>query len=1462
MEKRTSQRDLKMRGGLRVRWGAVLFAAVVALALVTVALAGGVVAPRAPEPVTVTKLPVATAQPALTVARPPVLQCKGVDLKAERAGAKVPLSCFGALPQKTSANTATPKATAKHARYHPMAATGATIDLTSVSNCGTTGAIYQIGCSLQWEATNLGDWSTTDTYEDYYVAPNSQTATQVSATAYAYNAATAHTQTLSLAGTYTFFVYDTTKSVIVAIVYVDAGSAFTIGTYADPYHVTPASQFSVVSDSDVYIYLPNVSTNDTYVVYVMSTSVNAYCVYITPAATPSPGPASPMPTGSPNGLICNPANSVGISAPGGALSLAWPLSESLQAGTYSIVVYDKTQNETMGQAQVSLTGISEYSFELYPTPGTAPSPAAPATPPNTKFAWDSTTEQSDAGIVATLPNQLSGTYRMTATDPDGQVVAIPVVSPNPIPATCTTSSNSSALCTETGTFLFASANPALFSPSDYPNNIWTMQLINTANNTVESSQSFQILGYKVETEFDNAGTYGQTINFPSTGTVDEEAGIGLYFLNEGNTAYPNAYDTISGIEYTTGPTSSLTGGAFTTLSNTAGYGTTFTLPSCTGSYTTGCTQSITDSAGHNWTATEYCSTTTPTTPGINSQCVLKLAPGSGVVLAGGGSITITGINWYADSGNADWCTTPCTATTSILPTDGVSWSSTTAGSPAWTQTYFSATNAAIIGTASAHYIGSCPISACTSGAAKRYAVAFATSPPTTPWTNTHYYQTYFTQGDYTNSEPFPITAGTEDILVISLTDCTGSGAPAPSCTGASSHNLDEIGITFPPGIPASEITVDALEPNIPAETYAYKLSNGTVGSAGNDCNGTLPANSICLNPDGVYNDPGVTYNGSATDAQGQIWLDVPEGEASFIAQNLQIQSWNITEATWTSLTADGHTSAATTPVVGGGVAGAALDSLSLQQFSLNYNLMSAQFDPSTISPGASTTNYSLVFSNTSTAADVNPDPVDAIVVEQLTSSGWTLSAPTFSGTGSGGWSNLSGTGYNVAGNDMEYWFGVCSTQYTNHTTANTGPPQAPPNPTFPTGQQGLLGAQCTAAQEEDAIAAGGSLTINFALTNTTTGTQTFYVYAHGANGGGWSAPKTVTVTSSKESASAKFFSFSPVSADTCPTTSNVATNTVTTVSSSTNCYIYEVTNTSESGTDIGVVNITLPAYDINGIATSGSAWDLFGTTTTEYVELGSINTSGTFVQNSSQYGCSINASTTATFNPTPGSTNGQIQVTGCTSFASGDNIAVEFVADTPQSENDSYLFPSTVDGVASGLAWTGSDEVTVSFTLGLSIAVDPSNPGPGGSTPTVTCNPAQCTFSGETVDFGSIATANTVTGTDLVRATVVYGGSTISATCPAGAGTTANTWQLQVQYTGGATTQLSMDEDETNSKIGSGTWGTAAGTLGTTAAAGAEVLACGNYTSGTDYDMLSNFSVTPTSTTGTEVTVTYTLIGN
>ena len=420
-----------MRNPLRLRrWTAAAAAIVASMAFATIAFAGGNVAPpRVPtNPMPgLSARPLATTVPLSASGASRVLlpgHCPGINLKGIKPGEKVPLSCLPMLPLRSTSNTATPKATAKGGRFHPLAATGATVDLTAGANCGSTGALYAVGCSLTWEATNNGDWSTTDSYADYQVLPNSTTATLVGTNGYAYNAPTAHTTVLSAQGTYAFFVYDVTKQVIVSIVYANAGQSFSIGVYQDPYHTSASYQFNVNTSSAAYIYLPDVSTNDTYVVYVMSTSVNTYCVYVTPNSTPAPGSPSPMPSGAVSSLLCNPANSPGIAAPSGQLSLTWSLNNGLQAGTYSVVVYERRRARPLARFRSRSPASSSTVSCCTGHRRRRPHRRRPLPRPQRSSPGTARSINRRAASSRTFPNQVSSTSRLTATDPDGQVVYV------------------------------------------------------------------------------------------------------------------------------------------------------------------------------------------------------------------------------------------------------------------------------------------------------------------------------------------------------------------------------------------------------------------------------------------------------------------------------------------------------------------------------------------------------------------------------------------------------------------------------------------------------------------------------------------------------------------------------------------------------------------------------------------------------------------------------------------------------------------------------------------------------------------------------------------------------------------------------------------------------------------------------------------------------------------------------
>src|SRR6185437_12835617 len=121
----------------------------------------------------------------------------------------------------------------------------------------------------------------------------------------------------------------------------------------------------------------------------------------------------------------------------------------------------------------------------------------------------------------------------------------------------------------------------------------------------------------------------------------------------------------------------------------------------------------------------------------------------------------------------------------------------------------------------------------------------------------------------------------------------------------------------------------------------------------------------------------------------------------------------------------------------------------LAAYDLDNNLINAGFNPTTVGTGSNPTAFTINVTNPSTGSDPNPDPIDLVVVEQKSSTGYTVSGtPSFlinsaSNTQASGWSYL-GT-YNPTGNNVEYWFGVCNNQFNNRTSSGGAPPQTPPS---------------------------------------------------------------------------------------------------------------------------------------------------------------------------------------------------------------------------------------------------------------------------------------------------------------------------------------------------------------------------------------------------------------------------------
>lgn len=1319
-------------------------------------------------------------------------------------GTKVQLGRLPKLPPRTAMNTVLPRETLRGHHFrpfgasvmhfgdrrHPHAASGATIEFwataASCTSAGTVGSLYTVGCALQWQTVNLNNFSNTDHYQEYYIPSNSTTATAVGPNgpsgAANNGSGPPQTTTLSSAGTWTFGVYDTTTQQWVAVAYANAGNTFSIGVYQDAFHLTQSSQFDVSSSSAAYVYLTGLAPADYYVVYVTRTGDTPNCVFISPNTSPTPVPG-PTPTGTSSSLLCNPLKSTGNQAPNGVLSITWPLNNQYMAGTYSIAVFDCSQScsasgasgSLLGQTQVSLTGASGITIITKPdgtnaNPSPNPKPAATA---NTIFDWDGTTDQSDSGITGTagssVPLSSGDSYTWTMTDPQGQVVAI--ATPTALPSGTTSQSQ---------TFQFASANlgfnqnttPSL--PGQYPSNTWSMQVYDSSTKSVVAAQSFKMLGYASQTQFiypSGTGTPSNAIAITTGGSTVAD----LRITNTSNTIYPNAGDSFSEVEFSTGPDFN--------LANT-GNGVVAQLNGCSSA---ACSGTATDSNGNTWNVNSDCSSTTSN----NAECNILFTPASsGVTLTPGSYVTVTGVNWKNTHG-ASGCGKACQGITSELPVNGLTWSSTTA-TVAWTPVYFSI-SAVDAGTASFRVVGSID---CNTG------TRHLATPP--PFVGTHCYQDRFAQADYQNNSPFSVT--NSNLSIWAFTIANGSG---------SANSISELGFQQPPLL-ASQGGVSAVD--------TLSSANWQIAT----CPTGYGSQYVCITGKGG------TPHSIAPGGTETIYLDANWPNQSFSYTDFAIlatqsptssDTFSLTAASGSNTTIDGSYTT--------------LDNLAIGAYSLNSGLMSAYFSPTSVGTGQTTTPLSIVITNTSTAQDANPDPIDALLIEQSTNKNWTVTGtPTVSASG---WQYLNTN--NPSGNTLDYWYGLCAGQYV---TAD-GPPA-----TNPTTVQNAL-PECT-VPESSSLGAGQSMTINMNVLNfgSPSSPVTFTLYAHGANGNGWSAAKTFSLIASAESASIAFTKVNSTSY------SNPA---VPTVGSGPNTFTYAVTNTSSGSSSIGTVVITLPGTDINGqnaTDSNGNTWTLVSPISS------TITLSGTGAA-----GCAVNTSGTATYSASTSGTNGQITISGCTGLTPGKTLDVTFQANNPQSQSDTYTFPASIDGSSTGAGalYLGADQVQVSFSIGLSLSVDPSNPTNGGAHPVTACTPAQCAFSGTTADFGTIANNASVTGKDLVASSVIYTGATSS-----------NTWSLSVSAntnptcSGGTcagTKEMLTEVDSTAS--GSNANGCGAITYSNMAAyiavptAGTIPLATGPENNcSKSYDVIENYkiSIGTEAITGVVTTVTYTLIAN
>lgn len=1202
-------------------------------------------------------------------------------------GIGMPLDALPRLPAKSAENTAYFNGGTAPGR-RPMAANGATIqyfaDTFFNGNCSSVvGTLIPVGCDVFWYPLNFP--SGNDTCQDFYIAlDNANTPTAYDDGGGTYtcrnwspdinNYGADDTPNMNSVGTYVLATLDKSTGRWITAVYLSVGNVNVFGTYADSAATIPQQQFTAATGTNVYVNATGLTQGQLYVVYVESTSGNVFCEYISPPGTPS------------STTFCDPTTSPGITAVVGAQSSAaitavWPLSNTTPTGTYAVVLFDKTTGQRLAMRHVSITRTgSTGALSLVPVSGNAalgtnwPTPP-PAPGASTKFAFDSTTEQSDKGWTMTASGLSASTkYTYTVTDPTGEVISGPT--------TLTTSSGGSV----TRTFTFSNNQ----TPSNYISNVYTVQMYNQSTKVTDASQAFQILGYNVLTQFQNTGTLAYSTSLVLT--QGQTATENLVFTNESDTLYGTRNgDAFKGIAFNTGSsgiTTLLTGGT-----------------SCG----TNCTQLVVaDSAGNDWTVKNSCYGGN----GANAGCTITVYPvSSGTTLASGAYLSIPSVQFSNAPGNSN-CTSGCTGLTAVLPSDGASWSKDNNNASTNTVYFTNSFSNSYAGTASITHTGYLDTGN-----------AFHANQ------ETHGYNNNETNAIYTSQSPFAPTNGYADVYSITVVNNDSAGTT----------NIKELEIVLP----------TAYTPGGTLTTWGV-YNTGAGNWVATNCPAGAPGSAVC-----VKSNTGISPVGG-TDTFSLTFTPPPPSSFSFT-------DWTVQVVTPTQF--------ALTPsstFTGFVPSTSSYDTTATAAYSLNGNLITPAFSPT--SAGQNTNNaMGINVTNTSTAQDPFPDYLDLITIDLPSTNTYS----TFSGMPSG-WS-LLGTSTPVGGT-TRYWFGLCAAQFNTADGPATNPP--PVNPSIPS---------CGSATEANSIAPGKTFTVSGNL-QTGTSNITGTMHAHGANVDGWSAAHTFTLNVTAVAAAAGFSGAGGYPTSTTvnsPNTPQIGADSDVTYG---NVFNYVIKNTSGTGQNVTSAKVVIPGLDVSSVLPAdGTAWTLTNTPTI----------AGT------AYGCSVTSSTSANrtgANNGYGAYNGGITIGGAScSIPPGSTIVITFDAKAPYTVNDSYEFPTTVNGTVSAAEmWQTDTFVQIILSANIVVAVDPTNPGPGGSTPTVSCLPCSFNTATNLINFGTVANLATVMGTDVLRVSVYTN-----------AGST-DPWKLYVSTnsnpanTGTPTNEMLTAIDSTNSAPKSG----------------------------------------------------------
>ncbi|HEV3155170.1 MAG TPA: hypothetical protein VGZ02_15280 [Candidatus Baltobacteraceae bacterium] len=1342
---------------------------------VSFAHAGAPLAPPLPHPIA-TVLPAPTATPTakpsarpivnpskrrlppLQITMPSTIQSAlgqpGPQRMPSALGPKIPLSMFPKLQQRSGRNSFG----ARH-KFSDDTNSMMFFPANTTGDCATTtGDIFNTGCTVDFfytwcnpntpnapENCTVTSITTTDTLQDYYIDANTSTAqtvgctykpstakytnttgsctsgnsylgteqtdpttgTNFSCTANGWSAAQCpygpgENLTLSNPGTVVLATYDVTKGMWLQEVYVTVvdPSAQNGGllTYSDSTRRSPSSQFLIpaAGTNTAYITISNARYQDVYVIYLENNAGNTFCEGVIPGVGP----------GTAGSGECNPSSSTGVQAlSNGNLNMQWTfgagtLWTALTPGQYSLVAYDLTQGTRISQTKIALYKATSATISLTPIAGANNYPYAAGTGSagTTRFAFDNQTENSDFGYTTTISGLTSGhSFCMAITDPDGRVYDDQV------------NYNEKFICTTapgSGTYSIGHTNIDQESPLYFAPDAWTLTACdytlgapatpagNVSPCTDIGAASIQMVGYNAITQFTNAAGTAVT-GLSLVVPSNGSTSAGLQFVNDGDAYYGIGNgDNLTGLFYCTSNGVTITG-----------------IPA-----------NVTDSAGHVWTVTSQTGNNLGCNNTGGQGTSITLTPQTnGQSLGQNATVTLTNLTFNM-AGSP--CNSGCTEPSAILPQDGLAWSllsnsgSFTSSSPAVNNTYITSANgSSYSATATMIHVG--VASGCTTGPANcttGYNAATGNR-------NQQGWAQNFSNAIYDATEPWAPASGKADIYALRVTN-------------SGTQPINKIYVTFP-----SAYASKAIMQNL----FSQDANTATAFNGSNPVTWTIDNSAAC--PSAAT----ICMNLSAAIAAGTskvLYVDIqdlPSGSFNFTDVSAGVYS----PATYT-MTADACCSQTIVANTSNPPSQITVDSLAVGAYSLSSSYMSGLFSPTTVGT-SSVTAVEFQLTNTATSQETLPDDLDAVVVEMPKTTYWGV-APVFSNMPAG-WSYLGNVNPGIGGGaTIDYWFSACSWNAATYVKTTYGPQTTN---TAGTSLPAVGSAQgCTLAQENNAIAPGQPFTATANLTaDALAGTVTATAYGHGSNGNGWSKGIAFKLTESSLAATAGFANAglygSPPAVST-NSTPQIAGDTSTAYGDS---YIYTIKNTSGAGNNINSAQVLIPWQDTSGAdgndgtcPANGCIWFL-----TPAGETASI------VSSSGATNCGITGSSSATAS----TSNGVITVGnsgGTCTITPGGYINIEWSMKGPYKVNDSYKFPTCVNGTfnatgacsgtSAGETWTGDQTIQIVVGASLVITVGPSQ-NANGYAYSYGCAGCAITQATNTIQMPNIGAGSSFAATDV-----------------------------------------------------------------------------------------------------------------